>query len=194
MNEETPKRKRLLSSAYHLFTTKGINHTTIQDIVDAAKVAKGTFYLYFEDKYHIQEELIIDKSKELFNAALEELRNHKIKKFDDQIIFIIDYVIDEIIKTPDILNFITKDLALGIYNDKITMLLDTESLGLKSMFLKGIKDNKIKLKNPEITLFMIIEFVSSTLYSVVTNKINTDIKEYKSYIHKIIKNMINGGY
>ena len=194
MNEETPKRKRLLSSAYHLFTTKGINHTTIQDIVDAAKVAKGTFYLYFEDKYHIQEELIIDKSKELFNAALEELRNHKIKKFDDQIIFIIDYVIDEIIKTPDILNFITKDLALGIYNDKITMLLDTESLGLKSMFLKGIKDNKIKLKNPEITLFMIIEFVSSTLYSVVTNKINTDIKEYKSYIHKIIKNMINGEY
>ena len=194
MNEETPKRKRLLSSAYHLFTTKGINHTTIQDIVDAAKVAKGTFYLYFEDKYHIQEELIIDKSKELFNAALEELRNHKIKKFDDQIIFIIDYVIDEIIKTPDILNFITKDLALGIYNDKITMLLDTESLGLKSMFLKGIKDNKIKLKNPEITLFMIIEFVSSTLYSVVTNKINTDIKEYKSYIHKIIKNMINSGY
>ena len=68
--EEVPKRKRLLASAYNLFTTKGINSTTIQDIVDAAKVAKGTFYLYFEDKYHIQEQLVVAKSEELFNNAL----------------------------------------------------------------------------------------------------------------------------
>ena len=70
--EETPKKKRLLASAYNLFTTKGLNATTIQDIVDAAKVAKGTFYLYFEDKYHLQEQLIINISEELFNNALNQ--------------------------------------------------------------------------------------------------------------------------
>ena len=59
--EEISKKTRLLSSAYKLFTTKGINKTTIQDIVDAARVAKGTFYLYFEDKYKLQEELIVNK-------------------------------------------------------------------------------------------------------------------------------------
>ena len=47
---EENKRNRLLTSAYNLFIHKGINKTTIQDIVDAARVAKGTFYLYFEDK------------------------------------------------------------------------------------------------------------------------------------------------
>ena len=77
---EENKRNRLLTSAYNLFIHKGINKTTIQDIVDAARVAKGTFYLYFEDKYKLQEELVVEKSKELFNNALDELSKHKIKR------------------------------------------------------------------------------------------------------------------
>ena len=35
------KKQKLLSSAYKLFTTKGIKNTSIQDIVDKADVAKG---------------------------------------------------------------------------------------------------------------------------------------------------------
>lgn len=190
--EEMPKKKRLLASAYELFRTKGINATTIQDIVDAAKVAKGTFYLYFEDKYHIQEQLIITKSSELFNNALDELKKHKIKKFDDQIIFIIDYVIDEITKCPDLLKFISKDLSLGVFNDKINDFLDHENI--KDMFIQGVKDNHIKLKRPDITLFLIIEFVSSSLYSVATKRVEMDINLYKTYIHKTIKNLINDTY
>ena len=192
--EEVPKRKRLLVSAYNLFTTKGINSTTIQDIVDAAKVAKGTFYLYFEDKYHIQEQLIAAKSEELFTNALLELQKHNITKFDDQIIFIIDYVIDELIKQPALLNFISKDLSSGIYEEKLTKLLDNNNVKLYDMFLKGVKDNKIKLKKPDVTLFMIVEFVSSTVFSVITKKIDLSIDEYKPYLHNVIKNMINGGY
>lgn|SRR5574344_1291965 len=191
---EVPKRKRLLASAYDLFTTKGINATTIQDIVDAAKVAKGTFYLYFEDKYHLQEQLVMAKSEELFNLALDELQHHKIKKFDDQIIFVVDYVIDELKNQPELLNFISKDLSLGIYQEKLSKFLDSDTIKLYDMFMKGVKDNKVKLKNPDVTLFMIIEFVSATVFSVVTKKIDITIDEYKPYLHKVIKNMINGGY
>ena len=39
------------TTAFELFTTKGLTKTTISDIVDQAGVAKGTFYLYFKDKY-----------------------------------------------------------------------------------------------------------------------------------------------
>src|SRR5574344_528773 len=192
--EEIPKRKRLLASAYKLFTTKGINATTIQDIVDAASVAKGTFYLYFEDKYHIQEQLIVNKSEELFNNALIELQKHKIRKFEDQIIFVIDFVIDELINEPKILNFISKDLSLGIYEEKITKLLDSNNIKLYDVFMKGVKDNHIKLKRPDVTLFMIIEFVSATVFSVITKKIDISIDDYKPYLHHVIKDMINNGY
>lgn len=186
---EENKRSRLLSSAYNLFIKKGINKTTIQDIVDAARVAKGTFYLYFEDKYKLQEELVIEKSKELFSNSLNELSKHKIKKFDDQVIFILDNIIDTLAKEVGILNFITKDLSLGLYQEKISNLLEDDSLKLYDMFMKGAKQNKIK--KPEIALFMIIEFVSATAYSVLTNKIDISIVEYKTYLHKVVRNILN---
>ena len=43
------KRESLLETAYRLFTGKGIHKTSISDIVEAAGVAKGTFYLYFKE-------------------------------------------------------------------------------------------------------------------------------------------------
>ena len=48
---ENDKKQRLLNTAFTLFTQKGIKDTSIQEIVDNANVAKGTFYLYFKDKY-----------------------------------------------------------------------------------------------------------------------------------------------
>ena len=52
------KREALLTSAFDLFTEKGINKTTVSDIVKKAELAKGTFYLYYKDKYDIRDKLI----------------------------------------------------------------------------------------------------------------------------------------
>ena len=48
------KEDSLLNTAFSLFTTKGVSKTSISDIVNNAGVAKGTFYLYFKDKYDIR--------------------------------------------------------------------------------------------------------------------------------------------
>ena len=53
------KETSLYLAAYDLFTTKGINNTAISDIVKEAGVAKGTFYLYFRDKYDILNKRVI---------------------------------------------------------------------------------------------------------------------------------------
>ena len=62
-NKKKKKESELYSAAYELFTTKGINKTVIDDIVKKAGVAKGTFYLYFKDKYDIKNKLIAHKTK-----------------------------------------------------------------------------------------------------------------------------------
>ena len=49
MKKELDKESRLLNSGFKLFTHKGFKETSIQEIVDDAKVAKGTFYTYFKD-------------------------------------------------------------------------------------------------------------------------------------------------
>ena len=74
MENKEEKEKKLLDSAFSLFTEKGFKDTSIQEIVDHAGVAKGTFYLYFKDKYDIQDYLITYKSNELFLNGIREQR------------------------------------------------------------------------------------------------------------------------
>lgn len=47
-----PKERRLelMNAAQSLFLEKGIQHTSVDDIVAAADVAKGTFYVHFGSK------------------------------------------------------------------------------------------------------------------------------------------------
>jgi AcrR family transcriptional regulator len=44
------KKKQIIDVAHQLFLEKGFAHTSIQDILDEAKTAKGTFYNYFKSK------------------------------------------------------------------------------------------------------------------------------------------------
>ncbi|HEY0687016.1 MAG TPA: TetR/AcrR family transcriptional regulator [Steroidobacter sp.] len=69
------RREELLDAAQQLFLEKGIGGTSIDDIVSAADVAKGTFYLYFASKEAIltalQERFVNDFCARL-DAAMEK--------------------------------------------------------------------------------------------------------------------------
>lgn len=187
------KEERLLDEGFKLFTTKGLKNTSIQDIVNKANVAKGTFYLYFKDKYELHDILIMKKSKKLFNDALNSLNKSKVTDFVDQIIYIVDYVIDELIKDPILIQFIAKDLAWGVFNKTILELYsreEAEENGLVSLFLTGVEENNIKLDNPQVSLFMIIELVSSTCFTSILYSEPLPIKEYKPFLHKEIKKIL----
>ena len=189
------KETRLLDTAFKLFTEKGLKDTSIQDIVDNADVGKGTFYLYFKDKYEIRDILIIKKSRKLFNDALKALRKKTdINKLEDQIIFIINHVINALKRNHILLKFISKNLSWGAYNQTVNKLYENNENnddGIYQLFLKGIEENNIKLKNPEVTLFMIIELVSSTCFNSILYKEPLPIEDYKPFLYDTIRKLIN---
>lgn len=187
------KEFRLLNTAFKLFTEKGVKSTSIQEIVDSANVAKGTFYLYFKDKYEIRDILIAKKSHKLFNDALQELRKNYISNLSDQIIFIINYVINELVKAPTLLKFISKNLSWGIYSQTVIKIYENSENredSLYNLFLKGIKENNLNLKNPDVTLFMIIELVSSTCFNSILYDEPLPIEEFKPYLYDAIMSLI----
>jgi len=55
---KTERRQALLRAARDVFATKGYHDAKVDDIVALAKVAKGTFYLYFPDKRSVFSELV----------------------------------------------------------------------------------------------------------------------------------------
>ncbi|MDN5434522.1 MAG: TetR/AcrR family transcriptional regulator, partial [Acinetobacter sp.] len=60
----------LMNAAQTLFLEKGVEATTISEIIASVGVAKGTFYHYFESKQHIVEALK-KRYIDFFIAALD---------------------------------------------------------------------------------------------------------------------------
>ena len=192
--KDPEKENRLLESAFKLFTEKGLKETSIQGIVDESNVAKGTFYLYFKDKYELRDILIEKKSKKLFSDAVNALRKNYIKSLDDQIIFIVNYIINELSKNTVLLKFISKNLSWGVYSKAVNKLYqnsENDEDGVYQLFLKGIKEQNIKLKNPDVTLYMIIELVSSTCFNSILYNEPLPIEQYKPFLYDAIRNLIH---
>ena len=195
MKEEiNEKQSRLLDNAFKLFTKKGVTDTSVQEITDSADVAKGTFYIYFKDKYEIRDVLIEMKSKMLFNSALKALRKTDIQELSEQVIFIVDHVINSLARNQLLLKFISKNLSWGIFSQTMQKLYEKDSQneenGVLTLFKKGIEENKLKIENPEVTLHMIIELVSSTCFNSIIYETPLPINEYKPYLYDAIRKLM----
>ena len=56
--DKTERRAQILSRARDAFAKRGYHATKIEDIVEAAGIARGTFYLYFDDKRAVFSDLV----------------------------------------------------------------------------------------------------------------------------------------
>lgn len=93
------------------------------------------------------------------------------------------------------LKFISKNLSWGIKSNtvfKIYNTLDDNKDGLRSLFIKGIEENKINIKNPDVVLFMIIELASSTCFNSILYNDPMPIDEFKPYLYNTIRSMLKG--
>jgi len=69
--ERQARRDQVLRHAKRIFARKGYHRTNIADIIARARIARGTFYLYFHNKKDLFEELL--------EQVLGELR-HRIQR------------------------------------------------------------------------------------------------------------------
>jgi AcrR family transcriptional regulator len=56
--ERQARREQVLYHAKRIFARKGYHRTNISDIIARARIARGTFYLYFQNKKDLFEELL----------------------------------------------------------------------------------------------------------------------------------------
>lgn len=183
------KREALLNTAFELFTTQGITRTTINNIVEAAGVAKGTFYLYFKDKYDIRNKLIAHKASRIFSVADDALSKTQLTELDDRIIFLADNIIEQFNADKSLLGFISKNLSWGIFKNELISSGDSSDVDFYNIYTV-LENSPRSFKNPEILLFMIVEFVSSTCYSSILYNEPTDIETLKPYIFDAIQQII----
>ena len=161
------KEDELFTAAYELFTTKGANNTAIDEIVKRAGVAKGTFYLYFKDKYDIVNRLILQKSGQVAKEAMIKTEEKGIESFEEQTIFFIDCMLNK---------------------EKEEKGNEIEEVA-KFFVNKLMEQNMAKLE-AELTLFMIFELVGSVCYSSIILGEPADIDTIKPVLFKKVLAML----
>ncbi len=193
-NNKKEKKEALLNTAFELFTSKGINKTSISDIVEQAGVAKGTFYLYFSDKYDIRNKLISHRASNLFHNAEEAMNAmpaDSLASFDDRIIFMVNHIIDQLTANKSLLNFISKNLSWGIFKTALTTPKDSSEINFYDIYTNMLHKESCTFKDPEIMIFLIVELVSSTCYSSILYNEPASIDKLKPHIYQTIRHIIN---
>ena len=190
--EENKKRKKqlLLDSSFDLFMKKGWLETTISDIVKQANVAKGTFYLYYKDKYDIRNKLISYKANQLLLNAHEDLiKNHsEITDLKDQIVHIMKYIVLSLRDNHSLLKFIAKNLSWGVFKSALnTVSEDSDGLNFWDLFWKMIPEQSISENEAEIMIFQIIELIGSTAYNVILFDEPVTLDEYMPYLERSVR-------
>ena len=116
------KQKKILETAYSVFKEKSVGCTAVDDVVKAAGIARGTFYLYFKDKSDLLEHMILFKSTEAMKQLLlegeKEIRSSGLSLKESMKLYI-DKYIDFLAGHKDVLAVLEKNIAscLRMYPD-----------------------------------------------------------------------------
>lgn len=78
VKEGEVRRREILVAARELFTTKGYDKTSVNDILKVVDIAKGTFYYYFASKEEVLEAIILDIVEEGARRAEAILKDRSI--------------------------------------------------------------------------------------------------------------------
>jgi len=94
--EKERRREDIIAAARKVFSAKGFNSATMEEIASAAELSPGTLYLYFKNKEELHTSLSINILKHLGNEIKQVVHQdisveEKIERFRDVFIDVYDY-------------------------------------------------------------------------------------------------------
>ncbi|MBE6062424.1 MAG: TetR/AcrR family transcriptional regulator [Clostridium butyricum] len=186
------KEKELYTAGYELFLKNGIEKTSIGDIAERAGVAKGTFYLYFKDKYDLLNKLILQKSNIIIREALDKTNGIGTNDFKKRTLYFIDYIINFFKQNENLLRLINKNMSWGFYRRAMMKPKEYEEVKrVLDVFVNNLMSEGMDKNEAEMTFFMIIELVGSVCFTTIIFKEPTDIDGIKPVLLKKILAMIS---
>lgn len=187
------KEANLIEAAYELFLTKGVHETAINDIVKKAGLAKGTFYLYFKDKPHILDILILRKSYIVLKQALHQTIAQNKQDYIEEVVYFVEYIIDYFKNNVALLKLIDKNLSWGIFRKALHKEGQYKEMReLAQRFMDSYCQSQGKTaQQASHTLFIIVELVGSVLGSCIINNEPTDIDTIKPVLIESVRKILN---
>lgn len=120
MSEKITTKDKIVEAAWGLFHEKGYDSTTIEDIIAAAGISKGSFYYYFDKK-----DTLLNTISTVFDHEYEKLKKKMDPKMNsyEKLLFI-NYKMHEFIEGQIDINLLASLYATQLYSKDNSSLLD----------------------------------------------------------------------
>lgn len=186
LQKKQEKRKRLLQSAYSLFTKKGVSNTTISEICDKAKIAKGTFYLYFQDKDDILRSLTKQMSMHLLNMTYAKVEDTK-ASFIDKVIIMADTLLEIFQNDADLVSLMKKDFIWPITEKELLTTKDETMASIRKEIEEYASSTSMSEHQILIRLYALISMLCAVSYSSIIDGFPDTIDSLKPELFQMIR-------
>jgi AcrR family transcriptional regulator len=171
--EKLPKaerRQQILDVSREVFARRGYHQTTVDDIVVEAGVARGTFYLYFEDKRAVFSDLV-DRFAQLLTMAIVRIDpGDPSRTVNEQVHENILRIIGTCLKERSLTKILFTD-ALGVdsaFDRKLHAFYET----VVQLLIESLRDGQtlgiVAGGEPRVLAYMTIGALKELLYQAVT--------------------------
>lgn len=190
LQKKNEKYQRLIAAAFDLFENNGISAVSIDDIVKKAGVAKGTFYLYFKDKFDLISKLILKKAAEYMNLTSEipDIKNDE--DFDRYIKKYIDLLVEFLEKNKTLTLLIDKNVHICV-----NAVIENREGTVKELYdkiLSYFEDLGFSSQEISIKMYLCIDLIVSSCCNAILRSKPYSLNEVKPHLYDIVVMSIYG--
>ncbi len=166
--DKTERRQQILTNARDVFAKRGYHAAKIDDIVAAAGVARGTFYLYFEDKRAIFEE-IVDKTFAKLGEAIMRVETEDPTRVPGQIEENIRRIVHALLEDPATTKILLSD-AVGLdpaFDRKLLFFYEEVGKLLEASLVDGQERGIVASGDARVFAILTLGAMKEIMYQVV---------------------------
>ena len=178
----------LLSEALILFSEKGLEKTTVADIVEKTGIARGTFYNYFPDMNTLFNALIIQLNQKVKEAI--QLTRKESKNVYDYLYGIFKSYFD-LIGTKEMIQFHVINQAQIRQSSYQSEIVKTIVKNLNRDLKSTLKINAFHEKHEFLLLsFMLVGAPPELFLATHTSKINFSSEQLATFLAKLFHKIL----
>lgn len=181
------KRERILSVARDSFARYGYKKTSMDEIAGAARVGKGTIYLYYKDKEGLFFSVILREAERLREQVMRAVdkKSTAVEKVEGMF----HGVLESLQENPFLDRILARDTEI-IAKHLIPLIRQVEDaavLMIQEILVQGMEEGTIRPLDPKLAAYTLYKIYQSFGYARTLDDKDFNIKKIKEFVTEFVR-------
>ncbi len=173
MTPEMETKERIMNAAFELFSSRGYDKVSLNDVIAKAGVSKGGLFHYFDSKYSLGRDCLIQWADEHMAPILIDDRSTNIEP-EDILVHFIDSYIEMMVADSSLMKFFW-----SIFDEAMTNKKDQEIwIIFLEKYIQFVESaySEMKVKDPRMKALILLSNLDGiTLYYSILRETDSNI-------------------